>query len=151
MSEPAPPPLDTPELYVNRELSLLEFQRRVLEEAQDDTVPLLERVKFISIVGSNLDEFFMVRVAELKRQVKRGALDCGPDGMTAAAQLTAIRERVSSLLQRAHECLQRQILPTLREVGICVVEYAHLSSNQRLVVNKYFLQYGLSGPDSLGL
>ncbi len=134
----AAPPLDAPELYVNRELSLLEFQRRVLEEAQDDTVPLLERVKFLSIVGSNLDEFFMVRVAELKRQIARGVPECGPDGMTPAAQLTAIRERVSSLLQRAHECLQRQILPALREVGICVIDYAHLSSQQRLMVNKYF-------------
>jgi hypothetical protein len=74
---PARSALDNPELYVNRELSLLEFQKRVLEEAQDDTVPLLERVKFLSIVGSNLDEFFMVRVAGLKRQVEKGVLECG--------------------------------------------------------------------------
>ncbi|MGA8492187.1 MAG: hypothetical protein WB711_17295, partial [Terriglobales bacterium] len=81
---------DDPDLYINRELSLLDFQRRVLEEARDETVPLLERVKFLSIVGSNLDEFFMVRVAGLKRQVEKGVLECGPDGMTPSAQLTAI-------------------------------------------------------------
>ncbi len=95
-SLPEVPPLDAPELYVNRELSMLEFQRRVLEEAQDDTVPLLERVKFLSIVGSNLDEFFMVRVAGLKRQVEQGVLDCGPDGMLPAAQLSAIRGQVAT-------------------------------------------------------
>jgi polyphosphate kinase len=117
---------------------MLEFQRRVLEEAQDDTVPLLERVKFLSIVGSNLDEFFMVRVAGLKRQIERGVLDYGPDRMSPATQLSAIRERVASLLQRAHECFQRQIMPALRQTGIWVVEYGHLNSQQRLSVNQYF-------------
>jgi len=135
---PDAPPLDAPQLYVNREGSLLEFQRRVLEEAQDETVPLLERVKFLSIVGSNLDEFFMVRVAGLKRQVAESVLDCGPDGMPPAAQLALIREKVAALLRGGHECLQRQILPALRKVGIHVVDYAHLSSRQRSAVNKYF-------------
>jgi polyphosphate kinase len=110
----------------------------VLEEAQDDTVPLLERVKFLSIVGSNLDEFFMVRVAGLKRQVAESVLDCGPDGIAPAAQLVMIREKVVGLFRGAHECLQRQILPALRKVGIHVVDYAHLSSRQRSAVNKYF-------------
>lgn len=137
-SSPDAPPLEDPHLYVNRELSLLEFQRRVLEEAQDEAVPLLERVKFLSIVGSNLDEFFMVRVAGLKRQVAEGILECGPDGMTPAAQLGVMREMITALLRSAHECLQRQILPALRKVGIHVVDHAHLSSRQRLSVNKYF-------------
>src|ERR1700739_1462881 len=74
--------LDDPRLYVNRELSLLAFQGRVLEEVREPQNPLLERVKFLSILGSNLDEFFMVRVAGLKRQVESGVLECGPDGMT---------------------------------------------------------------------
>jgi polyphosphate kinase len=135
---PDAPPLDAPQLYVNREISLLDFQRRVLEEAQDEAVPLLERVKFLSIVGSNLDEFFMVRVAGLKRQVEEGIHDCGPDGMTPAAQLNLIREQVTSLLRSAHECFQRQILPALRKVGVHFVDYAQLTTKQRSAVNKYF-------------
>jgi polyphosphate kinase len=131
-------PLDDPKLYVNRELSLLEFQKRVLEEAQDESVPLLERVKFLSILGSNLDEFFMVRVAGLKRQVEKSIIDCGPDGMTPAAQLGAIREKITTLLRTAHECFQRQVLPELKQVGIDVMDYADLNSKQRSAVNSYF-------------
>ena len=135
---PTVSPLDDPELYVNRELSLLDFQRRVLEEAEDETVPLLERVKFLSIVGSNLEEFFMVRVAGLKRQVEKGVLECGPDGMTPSAQLAAIRERVAKLFQAAHECWQEQILPALRKTGIEVTDYSQLTNIQRSAINKYF-------------
>ncbi len=135
---PAVSALDDPELYVNREISLLDFQRRVLEEAQDDTVPLLERVKFLSIVGSNLDEFFMVRVAGLKRQVEKGVLECGPDGMTPAAQLVAIRERIATLFHAAHECWQTQVMPSLRKAGIEVADYSQLTPAQRSALNKYF-------------
>jgi polyphosphate kinase len=134
---PAVSPLDNPELYVNRELGLLEFQGRVLQEAQDDTVPLLERVKFLSIAGSNLEEFFMVRVAGLKRQVEKGVLECGPDGMTPSAQLAAIRERVSSLFKAAHECWE-EILASLRKAGIQVTDYLQLTNPQRSALNKYF-------------
>src|SRR5580698_3967817 len=129
---------DDPELYVNRELSLLDFQRRVLEEAEDDTVPLLERVKFLSIVGSNLEEFFMVRVAGLKRQLEKGVLECGPDGMTPSAQLAAIRERVAKLFQAAYECWQEQILPALRKTGIEVTDYSQLTNTERSALNRYF-------------
>jgi polyphosphate kinase len=137
---PDVPSLDAPHLYVNRELSLLEFQGRVLEEAQDHNVPLLERVKFLSIFGSNLDEFFMVRVAGLKRQVEESILDCGADGMPPAAQLGLIREKVTTLLKSAHECLQKEVLPALRRVGVQVVDYAELTSKQRSVVDKYFAE-----------
>jgi polyphosphate kinase len=130
--------IDDPELYINRELSLLDFQCRVLEEAQDDTVPLLERVKFLSIVGSNLDEFFMVRVAGLKRQVEKGVIECGPDGMTPAAQLAAIRQRIASLFKEAHECWQTQVVPSLRKAGIEVADYSQLAPAQRSALNKYF-------------
>jgi polyphosphate kinase len=133
-----PTPLDDPTLYVNRELSLLEFQRRVLEEAQDETVPLLERVKFLSILGSNLEEFFMVRVAGLKRQVEKGVLECGPDGMPPAAQLAAVRERVAGLFQTAHQCLREELLPSLHDAGIDIVEYSRLTKPQQSALNKYF-------------
>ena len=91
--------LKDPGLYVNRELSLLAFQRRVLEEAQDQQNPLLERVKFLSILASNLDEFFMVRVAGLEAQMDAGASDVGQDGMSPRAQLVAIRREVKPLVQ----------------------------------------------------
>ncbi len=75
--------LDDPSLYINRELSLVDFQRRVLEEAQDSRNPVLERLMFLSFVGSNIDEFFMVRVAGLKRQIEKGVSETSADGMTA--------------------------------------------------------------------
>src|SRR5579883_1926284 len=86
--------LKDPSLFLNRELSLLAFQRRVLEEAEDPENPLLERVKFLSILGSNLDEFFMVRVAGLEAQLDAGLMEVGPDGLTPRAQLISIRREV---------------------------------------------------------
>ena len=138
VAAPTNSPFENPELYVNRELSLLEFQGRVLEEAQDDTVPLLERVKFLSILGSNLDEFFMVRVAGLRRQVDKGVLECGPDAMTPAAQLAAVRKRVASLFKEGHECWQQDLVPSLLEAGIQIADYSELSTTQRAAINKYF-------------
>src|SRR5260370_31859069 len=90
------------ELFINRELSLLAFQRRVLEEAADPDNPLLERVKFLSIFGSNLDEFFMVRVAGLMQKVEGNSQDIGVDGRTPSAQLEAIRQEVTQLLGEAY-------------------------------------------------
>src|SRR5215472_12876746 len=95
--------LDDPALYINRELSLIDFQRRVLEEAQDARNPVLERLMFLSFVGSNIDEFFMVRVAGLKQQIEKGVMDTGPDGMTPAEQLRAIRASVIRLFRSAYE------------------------------------------------
>src|SRR5580704_19426322 len=99
------PDLHDPALYLNRELSHLEFQRRVLEEARDERNPLLERLKFLAILGSNLDEFFMVRVAGLFAQVDAGTLDSAPDGMSPRGQLIAIRREVKRLKKEAHKCL----------------------------------------------
>jgi polyphosphate kinase len=89
-------------LYLNRELSLLAFFRRVLEEAQDERNPLLERVKFLSIVSSNLAEFFMVRVAGLKQQVAAGVVERSMDGLTPAEQLTLIRQVATDLMQATY-------------------------------------------------
>lgn len=130
--------LQDPPLYVNRELSLLAFQKRVLEEAQDEQNPLLERLKFLSIVGSNLDEFFMVRVAGLKHQLESGALDPGPDGMHPREELAAIRECVAELYKAGQDCLRLQLLPDLKKQGIYVPEYSQLTPTQSAGANRYF-------------
>src|SRR5215218_4539236 len=111
---PDPTAFNEPSLYVNRELSLLAFQHRVLEEALDPTNPLLERVKFLSILGSNLDEFFMVRVAGLLAQVDAGTTDTGPDGMSPSATLVSIRREVKKLIVEAYRCW-RELSDSLRD------------------------------------
>ena len=132
-------PLDDPSLFINRELSLLAFQRRVLEEAQDPTNPLLERIKFLSIVGSNLDEFFMIRVAGLMRQLEAGTAEVAADGMTPAEQLEAIRAEVGNIMATAHKSLRRQLMPALEKAGVRVREYRQLSAAQQARADKYFL------------
>jgi polyphosphate kinase len=123
--------------YLNRELSLLAFFRRVLEEAQDERIPLLERVKFLSIVSSNLDEFFMVRVAGLKQQVAAGVVERSMDGLTPAEQLTRIRQVATDLMHGAREVLN-QLLPLLAENGIHVLDYAALTEADRAGADAYF-------------
>src|SRR5436190_19949880 len=108
------PSLDDPSLYINRELSWLEFNRRVLEEARDPRVPLLERLKFLAIFGSNLDEFFMVRVGGLQQKVQAGiAIGSGADRMAPGEQLDRIRKNVSRMLEETYACLNRDLLPAL--------------------------------------
>jgi polyphosphate kinase len=143
-TQPKPPPvaavsLDDTSLYLNRELSLLEFQRRVLEEAMDPTNPLLERVKFLSILGSNLDEFFMVRVAGLKHQLEARSVDTGADGLTAQAQLDAIRPVVTALMTDARACLHQQLIPVLATEGIEFVTIKDLDAPTRARLHEYFL------------
>ena len=132
----APVPQDAG-LYLNRELSLLAFFYRVLEEAQDEGNPLLERVKFLSIVGSNLAEFFMVRVAGLKQQVEAGVVELSNDGLTPAEQLLAIRQVALSLMGDARKCLQ-QLLPRLADAGIHILDYQALTDQQRSWTGEYF-------------
>ncbi|MGA3028454.1 MAG: polyphosphate kinase 1 [Bryobacteraceae bacterium] len=138
-ARPARIDLHDPALYVNRELSLLLFQRRVLEEAEDRSNPVLERVKFVSIVGSNLDEFFMVRVAGLNAQLDAGILEVGPDRMSPRAQLIAIRREIKKILSDMHKCLA-QIRPELEAQGIRMVDYASLTAVQQKVAADYFEQ-----------
>jgi polyphosphate kinase len=130
--------LDDPSLYINRELSLVDFQRRVLEEAQDSRNPVLERLMFLSFVGSNIDEFFMVRVAGLKRQIEKGVSETTADGMTPAEQLRAIRAAVIRLFRNAHDCWTKELVPALDEAGIHILNYADLSEEQRATANSYF-------------
>ena len=127
-----------PELFINRELSLLEFQSRVLEEAQDEDNPLLERIKFLAIFGSNLDEFFMVRVSGLRKQVEAGIIDISPDGMTPREQLAAIRKRYVELDNEAHLCFTRKLLPQMQKVGIHILDYEKLSDIQKEKADSYF-------------
>ena len=124
-------------LYLNRELSLLSFQRRVLEEAEDEGNPLLERVKFLSILGSNMDEFFMVRVAGLAAQMDGGSVEAGPDGMSPRAQLVAIRREYKRLLNDAHRCWER-LMVKLEGEGIAIRDYADLTAGQLRDTAKYF-------------
>lgn len=129
--------LKQPSLYVNRELSLLAFQRRVLEEAEDTRNPLLERVKFLAIVGSNLNEFFMVRVAGLMSQMDAGVTDAGPDGMPPRAQLIAIRREMKRLMADAYACFGT-LRSELAEAGIRILDYSTLNEVQLRVANNYF-------------
>jgi polyphosphate kinase len=136
----APIELSDPSLYINRELSLLAFQRRVLEEAEDTSNPLLERVKFLSIVGSNLDEFFMIRVAGLLAQIEAGIVEHSADGLTASAQLTAIRREVKKIVADAQRCLNEDLIPALREEGIALLDVGELNEIQRAAADRYFAE-----------
>ena len=124
--------------YLNRELSWLDFNARVLEEALDARVPLLERLKFLAIFSTNLDEFYMVRVAGLRRKVTSGAPQYPPDPLSPPEQLEAIRTRVYELLQRRHHALHDLVLPALEEKGIKLVPMASLDDAERERVHAYF-------------
>jgi polyphosphate kinase len=126
-------------LYLDRELSLLAFQRRVLEEAMDADNPLLERTKFLSILASNLDEFFMVRVAVLKQKLASGGREMAADGrMPISEQLEAIRADVTRLMEEAYQCLRERLLPALEEAGIVLAQYSSLSRPERTALETYF-------------
>lgn len=124
----------------NRELSLVEFFRRVLEEAMDDTQPLLARLKFLSIFSSNLDEFFMIRVSGLKEMFEEGVTELSPDGLTPGEQLQEIRERLLPLLEEQTRCLKSEILPRLESAGIIVASYESLSESERAALGEYFMR-----------
>lgn len=132
--------IDDPQYLFNRELSWLEFNRRVLEEALDATTPLLERLKFLSIFSTNLDEFFMIRVSGLKDQIAEGITGKSRDGMTATEQLQAIREQLRPMLAEQTRCLNKEILPQLAENGIKIVAYKDLEKDEKKKLEQYFLK-----------
>ena len=116
-------PVDDPHFLTNRELSWLEFNRRVLQQALDDSVPLLERLKFLSIFSTNLDEFFMIRVSGLKEQIAEGVVKLSPDGMNAADQLREIRRVLRPMLMEQMMCLNEDVMPLLEAEGIKIESY----------------------------
>jgi polyphosphate kinase len=123
--------LKSPEFYSNRELSLLDFNRRVLAQAHDASLPLLERIRFLCISCSNLDEFFEIRVAGLKQRQELGSLMPGPDGMSIADQLTAIRDQATALVIDQYEQLNQLVFPELAQHGIRFVNARNFSAQQR--------------------
>src|SRR5580693_978358 len=125
------PDLHDPALYLNRELSHLEFQRRVLEEARDERNPLLERVKFLAILGSNIDEFFMVRVAGLMQQIENKVQEPGIDGRLPAETLGAIRVEMGLLMNEAYAFYREELAPELAAANIRLLDLAEVDAQQR--------------------
>ncbi len=127
------------QFFFNRELSLLEFHARVLEEALDDRNPLLERLKFLSIFSANMDEFFMIRVSGLKEELEYANI-ISPDGMTPAEQLAKTRERIVVLFKEQARCLREEILPQLKDAGLAVIPFESLSRHEKENLKDYFME-----------
>jgi polyphosphate kinase len=136
--EELPPAEEPPARFINRELSWLLFNRRVLAEALDERLPLLERVRFLSIFGGNLDEFFMIRVSGLRTQMATAATERSPDGRTPAEQLAAIRRDLLPVLERCTKCWQDDLLVKLGEAGIRILRYEDLKKKQRKLLRRHF-------------
>ena len=141
--EPPPQPSERfsdPKNFINRELSWLEFNRRVLEEAQDPTQPLIERVKFLTIFSSNLDEFFEIRVAGIKQQIESETSDVGPDGLSPTETFNSIRRVVSEMVATQYALWNNELLPQLAENGIRVREVSQLNAKRAAWAHRYFQQ-----------
>jgi polyphosphate kinase len=133
--------LSDPQYYFNRELSWLEFNKRVLHEALDLRTPLLERLKFTAIFSSNLDEFFMVRIAGLKQQVKAQVIKLSADGQTPAEQLLAISDRLRPDIQQQNYLFEHTLRAQLDDEGIHLVNYVDLTQEQRTYLQNYFEEH----------
>jgi polyphosphate kinase len=130
--------LDDPSLYLNRELSWLEFNQRVLDEALDPTVPLVERLKFLAISASNLDEFFMVRVAGLKQLTAGGVAETPADGLRPAEQLTRISVRAQRMVAEQYRVLRKELMPGLQQLGVRLLLPSELDGDQRKIVLAHY-------------
>jgi polyphosphate kinase len=130
--------LDDPALYINRELSWLEFNHRVLDEASDPSVPLLERLKFLCITASNLDEFFMVRVAGLKQQLSSGMVETGPDGLLPAEALARVSLRAQRMVAEQYRLWHKELQPRLSQAGIAFLNPSELDPEQRRFIYAHF-------------
>src|SRR5437763_241612 len=129
--------VDNPAYYINRELSWLQFDRRVLEEAQDEVNPILERLKFLSISASNLDEFFEVRVAGLVQQIEDGYTEAGPDGLTLVEERDLVSDELHQFVGDQYRCWNEQLRPQLSEKSIRVLGLHELDDNARAFVQDY--------------
>ena len=124
----------------NRDLSTLEFYKRVLEEAADESVPALERLKFLAVFASNLDEFFMVRVSGLKEMLEIKEFQPMPGELAPSDQLKVIRERVLPMAEEQVRCLHESVLPQLAKNGVEIVEYSALSNREQKALNQFFMK-----------
>ncbi len=134
----APQDTHRPELFINRELSWLQFNRRVLHEALDERTPLLDKLKFSAIFSNNLDEFFMVRVAALKHQVEASVSKLSPDGLSPQQQLQKLRAELAPSVLVQHQQFQREFRPQLAEHGVLVLDYGELNRSQQQYLEEYF-------------
>lgn len=125
--------------FINRDLSLLEFFRRVLDEARDTNQPLLERLKFVAILSSNLDEFFQIRVAGLKERLANDTRVAG-DALTTAELLSEIHIRVNEMVEEQMRCLTEDIIPELKRAGIEIATYASLSDEEKRRMDENFAE-----------
>lgn len=137
-SSPAAIDLDDESLYLNRELSWIEFNKRVLEEAEDLTHPLLERLKFLAIFSTNLDEFFMIRVAGLQEQIYSGVTELSAEGMTPLEQMREIRARLIPLYKRQTDVWRKTIVPALKREGIYLHRHEELTAEERIDLERDF-------------
>src|SRR5215510_3005802 len=129
--------LDDPSLYINREASWLAFNRRVLEEAEDERNPLLERVKFLAITASNLDEFFEVRIAGLMQRIEDGYVDSGPDALSAQEERDLMAQETHEFVRQQYDCWNQRLIPALARAGIRVLELKDLSPEQEEFIDTY--------------
>src|SRR5919199_257858 len=132
--------LSDPSLYVNRELSWLGFNERVLEQAKDGRHPLLERVRFVSISETNLDEFFMIRVAGLQQQVASELPNPVPDGMTPEEQLLRIHDHTEEFFEERRRIINRELMPALEAEGIRMVPHDEVSAAERRELRQRFVR-----------
>src|SRR5512146_3021077 len=139
---PDPPaegsPADGSPALSNRELSWLAFNERVIEEAEDTSHPLLERLKFLAISQTNLDEFFMIRVAGIRAQISAEVTEPSIDGLTPGEQLDSIRRAVKQMIQRTTKCLVEDLVPRLADSGITILPIASLDDARRASAGEYF-------------
>src|SRR5947199_10505411 len=129
--------VDNPAYYINRELSWLQFNRRVLEEAQDENNPLLERLKFLAISASNLDEFFEVRVAGLVQQIEDGYTEAGPDGLTLTEERELVSYELHDFVDDQYRCWNEKLRLPMHDRGIRVLGLHELDLRARAFVEEY--------------